>query len=105
MHIKQHTSSLLELIRYANKDKSLELEARLKNTQTKLQILGLSMLLAFEKLFRLLLVFEILLTKPTLLLLPQDIKEIMSTQKMDLMTKGFQKLQIMVIKKLWTILL
>jgi SAM-dependent methyltransferase len=34
MHIKQHTSSLLELIRYANKDKSLELEARLKNTQT-----------------------------------------------------------------------
>ena len=34
MHIKQHTSSLLELIRYANKDKSLELEARLKKTQT-----------------------------------------------------------------------
>lgn len=34
MHIKQYTSSLLELIRYANKDKSLELEARLKNTQT-----------------------------------------------------------------------
>ena len=33
MHIKQHTSSLLELIRYANKDKSLELEARLKSTQ------------------------------------------------------------------------
>ena len=34
MHIKQHTSSLLELIRYANKDNSLELEARLKKTQT-----------------------------------------------------------------------
>ena len=33
MHIKQHTPSLLELIRYANKDKSLELEARLKSTQ------------------------------------------------------------------------
>ena len=32
MHIKQHTSSLLELIRYA-KDRSLELEARLKSTQ------------------------------------------------------------------------
>jgi SAM-dependent methyltransferase len=32
MHIKKHTSSLLELIRYANKDKSLELEARLKST-------------------------------------------------------------------------
>ena len=33
MHIKKHTSNLLELIRYANKDKTLELEARLKNTQ------------------------------------------------------------------------
>lgn len=33
MHIKNHTSSLLELLRYANKDKSLELEARLKSTQ------------------------------------------------------------------------
>jgi SAM-dependent methyltransferase len=33
MHIKNHTSSLLELIRYANKDKTLELEARLKKTQ------------------------------------------------------------------------
>ena len=33
MHIKNHTSSLLELIRYANKDKSLELEARLKKNQ------------------------------------------------------------------------
>lgn len=32
MHIKKYTSSLLELIRYANKDKSLELEARLKST-------------------------------------------------------------------------
>lgn len=32
MHIKDHTSSLLELIRYANKDKTLELEAKLKNT-------------------------------------------------------------------------
>ena len=33
MHIKNYTSSLLELIRYANKDKSLELEARVKSTQ------------------------------------------------------------------------
>ena len=32
MKISQYTSSLLELIRYAHKDKSLELEARLKNT-------------------------------------------------------------------------
>ena len=33
MHIKNYTSSLLELIRYANKDTSLELEARVKSTQ------------------------------------------------------------------------
>ena len=33
MYIKNHTSSLLELLRYANKDKSLELEARLKSTR------------------------------------------------------------------------
>ncbi len=33
MHIKNHTTSLLELIRYANKDSSLELEARLKSTR------------------------------------------------------------------------
>lgn len=33
MIIKPHTSKLLELIRYANKDKSLELEARVKGSQ------------------------------------------------------------------------
>lgn len=33
MKISQHTTNLTELIRYAHKDKSLELEARLKNTK------------------------------------------------------------------------
>lgn len=36
MHIKKHTSSLLELIRYANKDKSLELEAKLKSNKNNI---------------------------------------------------------------------